>query len=60
MLQESLSAQNEYDIENSLNNNSNSNNQEKLLLQNNKINTNLNSIAKLFFIYILLFFSKII
>jgi len=53
MLQESLSAQNEYDIENSLNNNSNSNNQQKLLLQNNKINTNLNSIAKLFFIYIL-------
>jgi hypothetical protein len=53
MLQESLSAQNEYDIENSLNNNSNSNNQEKLLLQNNKINTNLNSIAKLFFLYIL-------
>ena len=51
MLQESLSAQNEYDIENSLNNNSN--NQEKPLLQNNKINTNLNSIAKLFFLYIL-------
>jgi hypothetical protein len=51
MLIESLSAQNEYDIENSLNNNSN--NQQKLLLQNNKINTNLNSIAKLFFIYIL-------
>jgi len=51
MLQESLSAQNEYDIENSLNNNSN--NQDKLLLLDNNRNTNLNSIAKLFFLYIL-------
>ena len=52
MLQESLSAQNEYDIENSLNNN-NSNNQDQLLLLHNNRNTNLNSIAKLFFLYIL-------
>lgn len=49
MLEESLSAQNEYDIEHSLNNN-------EINLLNNKrtnVNVNLESINKLFFLYIL-------